>query len=135
MTDHLAQYLDFVRARREKYAGVKTFAQGHERKPQCHHVLPKMLGGKNAESNYVWLNQLEHQTAHSLLNLALIQRNRLDLLRKLGYGALHGEFELDLSMFRNAGWRSRAGTGSRRSRSGTSARCSGSSAGRTGRGR
>lgn len=52
---------------------------------EVHHILPKILGGRNIKSNFVALSYEIHVYAHVLLNLAFLQEGNTKALALLGY--------------------------------------------------
>jgi len=72
------------------YRARNRFAESHNKykspegeKLECHHVLPKCMGGKNEESNYAYLTHKEHVLAHTYLTLACFQFKEYDALQVL----------------------------------------------------
>jgi len=59
---------------KQKYDELISFARSQERKKvkggtyyECHHILPRKMGGTNDEENLVLLLHREHFVAHQLL--------------------------------------------------------------------
>ena len=87
---------------RDRRDGILTSQQYNARRSlshQVHHITPKILGGKNTPENYVLLDGNSHRYAHVLLNLALMQKGKTDILQKLGY---YDCPEIDFLMKQNA---------------------------------
>ena len=88
--DYMLAYKRFCQKAKNdnKKNGIVSLAQYNRLRSsshQVHHILPKILGGKNSASNYILLDDNAHKYAHVLLNLALIQKGNADAIKRLNY--------------------------------------------------
>ena len=50
---------------------------------QVHHIIPKSIGGINDKSNYVFLTDIEHKTAHKILSRCIEDCGNLIFANKI----------------------------------------------------
>lgn len=72
MIDYYKTYKRFIGI---KNAGKFSKQDGHAKKLERHHIVPKSLGGKTDPANLVWLSEYDHCIAHFLLQFANVQHN------------------------------------------------------------
>lgn len=67
----VSEFQIYPRFTYEKFIQFIRLSRPNKKSPdmECHHIIPKCLGGDNSKENLIWLTKSEHVEAHRKLFL------------------------------------------------------------------